>query len=1366
MDSRSGRCWVCDATGRLWCSACRFALYCSLACQKKDRLRHLDECVNSSRRRVCCNYCGREEALGGVPCPECVVATYCTDSCRKIDAKNHRSVCLQAKQKVVEAAKKINEWNRRAKGIPQYLGRLIHAVDYLRWSENEGARILAATHSPQHKEQTSDSGSEASKDSRNGRKENGLAQEMLRLLLLGADLKHVLCILHDTPDACTQPLEMVLVDSSPHILARDLLILYLLMLPDAHDPLQDPALVQAHAEKVVMVFYSLCLDMETHALLCNTLHNLLNMTHKTFLQEMRQQVLVDAGTYTLVQSVWSGWMSFANDPSALQKLENVRTLKVSGKMIKEVLARYIKSCPREHHKAVTDWIKRGSMKKSRGGNFPNVTLACFSPLRREYLEKFEDVSPKWSEETEWIKAVTVDDDMIYAPHGIDMIFQDWDFLILSRNVKKESNVVEMYRIYLTQVFSRASYKLLRSSQVLITFIRADVRELAANTALLKGKFDRIATGIHADLLGTPYVLQHFGGFLRTDNMYSRLLTHHRVWSLCLDWRSDQQARETCLKSLKCNRAPDPLLMITGRWATFRHFLQAELLHHLHVLDGRPLEPENVLVFKNVSHAYDMVLSDYTRQLNHIVPFRFQADKRMVSMVDSRLHTLEWRRLARTRRASAPAATNPAPKSLPTSPNHDIDPASRYVDNLIFLSQNPSSASPTSDSSLRRSINRREGSRSPSTVEPSSTSDDRPSRPRTSNRMRPRSLYVSTRCKSPLLSPEFDFWEHHNLIKEKKTPTSRAYNEIPEGISRRIQQALQGDTKQEKVATKSAPVSPELTRKTKVVKEKANAFERGTVARSTFPETRKTVETVTPSTPVKKLVSMFSKAFAAKDKEIDAGRKFKRSNSLHDSCLTPEEQNEIQNKSYNSLRITRSKSRTQRNGEINEAVECGMSTFPRRARPHSVASSKFSYLEGGTAKDTQASSPVSSSDQKYDLKKTLAVDTSDSPRNKKGHISPIRSLFAGLNTLSMSPILQRAADRQHSTPLKEELRLVHLRPVSQRFQSPPSLSLSSDNTDTMNLPESSSTRPNNDTPDTNNSARRRSSFDYLTDKKEPHSRKLPSPPWKSALKQTPKKIPHEPEYVAPSLHVNKEVGPLQSPTPDSNQSPSEAAVIEPETKLKVGMLITSKSEAASDLSDTQKENLPENIFSPRSSPNLYQPKNEESHRSAEKESCLMMEAQQLDEDDTISTSKSDSTTPSSPTKREPEKEDSTGWEEDLFAVIEETNVKKQNLVSQEDFTLLTSASLSSSLTDADMEVSELLSHQEQFCPIKDLKTDTEDESKSLILNQEEEKYTDLETERAQNAKDIQEKIKENFPVKDNTEPIDICKISAEEDIEKD
>ncbi|MPC80451.1 hypothetical protein E2C01_075031 [Portunus trituberculatus] len=59
---------------------------------------------------------------------------------------------LACLSQVVEAAVKIDGWNRRAKGIPQYIGRLIHAVDYLRWSENEGAKYYASTQiTRQHK---------------------------------------------------------------------------------------------------------------------------------------------------------------------------------------------------------------------------------------------------------------------------------------------------------------------------------------------------------------------------------------------------------------------------------------------------------------------------------------------------------------------------------------------------------------------------------------------------------------------------------------------------------------------------------------------------------------------------------------------------------------------------------------------------------------------------------------------------------------------------------------------------------------------------------------------------------------------------------------------------------------------------------------------------------------------------------------------------------------------------------------------------------------------------------------------------------------------------------------------------------------
>ncbi|XP_068203142.1 microtubule-associated protein futsch-like [Palaemon carinicauda] len=1195
MDSGPGRCWVCDGPGKLWCSGCRFALYCSLACQKKDKARHLDECFNSSKRRAHCSYCGRDETLGGVSCIDCLVCCYCTDSCRKMDAISHKPVCQKAKEKVLEATKKIGDWNRRAKGIPQYMGRLIHAVDYLRWSENEGAKLqqISVFEATKQKKKADD---ERPKDTMRGRRSSPeLSQEMgenpLRILMLGADLKHVLRTLHETPDSCTQGIDITLMDSSPHILARDLLALYLLMLPDAPTPLQDQAMLKIHAERVVMVFYSLCLDMETHALLCNTLHNLLNMTYKSFLHEMRQQVHVDAVTYTLVQAVWSGWMSFANDPSAMQKLDNVRSLKISGKVVKDVFSRYLKSCPKEHHKGISDWIKRGSLKKQKGCHFPNVTLTCFSPLKKEYLDRFEDVNPKWSEETEWIKAVSPEEDMIYAPHGIDMVFQDWDFVLVCKNTKKESNVVEMYLKFLTQVFKKSSQKLLKSNQITINFIRANVKDLRRSHSIIKGKFDRIATGIHADLLGTPFVLQELGNYLNTENTYARLMTHHRVWSLCLNWQLDQQAREMFQKSAKNNKPPDPILMLSSRWSTFRHFLQAELLHHLHAMDGRPLEVENVLPFRDVSHAYDMLLSDYTHHLNRVIPFRFRPEKRMVSMVDSRLHTLEWRRVSRSRRSSAPAAAHP--KALPDTQSPEVDPASRYVDNLITLSRNsPITVPPSPPSSDSRPASRlcsRESSLSPCPPSCQPPKEDRVSRPRSSNRPRPRSLYVSTRCKSPLLSSEFDFWEQQNLIAEQKNKKKSTHcSEIPEGIKTRAQLSLEAELKQAKTRAKSAPASPQTKCKPRMVKEKASVFERGSATRSTFPETRKHVDAITPSTPVKKLVLMFSKAFAAKEKDPELAKPLKRSNSFHVRRASFEQGDQpgTLSKDYtNSLKINKAKN----------ALESGMCTLPRKTRPHSIEVSKFSYLESCIDKRAEAINNAGKEiheKEKKKAKKPSTLNIPDSQHGKRAHSSPIRSLIAGLNTLSVSPVMPRAA-KQHKKSLKDtisikrdELRLVNLRPGSPRLSSPVSTSPQFDFIEAMDWPENQ--------PSLDKSSQRKTPTNFprkamktptgspaRTPTESPVIARSPifkdSPPSSptssvprifTSLRKSFKKIPHEPEYIAPPLYISKSpTFMLHSPSSDN---------IEGHPFDQLGLV----SRMSPDVSKLSKH---DNIFSPKPSP---------------------------------------------------------------------------------------------------------------------------------------------------------------------------------------
>nr|XP_045613024.1 uncharacterized threonine-rich GPI-anchored glycoprotein PJ4664.02-like [Procambarus clarkii] len=361
-------------------------------------------------------------------------------------------------------------------------------------------------------------------------------------------------------------------------------------------------------------------------------------------------------------------------------------------------------------------------------------------------------------------------------------------------------------------------------------------------------------------------------------------------------------------------------------------------------------------------------------------------------------------------------------------------------------------------------------------------------------------------------------------------------------------------------------------------------------------------------------------------------------------------------STNSLRFNRSRSRTQTNGAMSKASECGMSTFPRMSRPHSIAGSKFSYLEGCPDKDQQLSSPISSSVTKYDIKKSTAVDTTDSPRNKKGHVSPIRSLIAGLNTVSLSPVSQQAAGHQGTTSprdiiaiKREELRKVNLRPCSQRLPSPVS-PLPSSEIKTANRPESPATEPSSSNMlDKNTFYRRRSSFESITEK-ESQSRKSPTPPpWKSALKKSIRKIPHEPEYLAPSLNKSQPAS-RPSPTSHSHKSQTWTTSSDQDENVKVKTPGSSESNCVSTLSDVQRTSLPECIFSPRPTPgrgirSICQPQSEGCLQSVRKKRSVMkIETSKADENSTTvstksdkskttsSSSKSDSRTPISPSSK--------------------------------------------------------------------------------------------------------------------------------------
>ncbi|XP_063874167.1 uncharacterized protein LOC135107763 [Scylla paramamosain] len=283
--------------------------------------------------------------------------------------------------------------------------------------------------------------------------------------------------------------------------------------------------------------------------------------------------------------------------------------------------------------------------------------------------------------------------------------------------------------------------------------------------------------------------------------------------------------------------------------------------------------------------------------------------------------------------------------------------------------------------------------------------DRSAEPRTNGRPRPRSMDESPFSSSPP-SPELD----QTLIRPRPAFSSiRPYSEIPEGIRSCVREALLDHAaKGDRSPAKSAPASSQLARCLRPVRERTSIFERGVATRATYPEGRRTVIPMAARTSIRKLVSIFSRAFVKdRDKEQDgtlgSQSRAPRSHSLHES------RTEALAKSFaNSLRFPRKEA----SGSAGDT-----STFPRRARLHSVAISKFSYLESG-AKDKSLGS-------QYFRQEVTA--------------SLIRSLVYGLNTTGVSPAAPAAATAATTPtlPLHESItvRLVNLRPGSPSSPSP-------------------------------------------------------------------------------------------------------------------------------------------------------------------------------------------------------------------------------------------------------------------------------------------------------------------------------------------
>ena len=202
---KKDQCWRCDTIcspppSQIACSRCEVALYCSDVCKDNDEFRHQVDCQTAALKRICAG-CGKEKT-GVKPCGSCRQEWYCGKECQTNSWPAHKASCQAISTKTEQLSRKLKSAYDATKSVSgsglatvYYWGNT-PAVDLINLPLNEGVQY----------------------------------NKPLSILACGVgDPRNVILSLSQLPDSYKEELTFVLNDICPCVMARTVLLLYMLL---------------------------------------------------------------------------------------------------------------------------------------------------------------------------------------------------------------------------------------------------------------------------------------------------------------------------------------------------------------------------------------------------------------------------------------------------------------------------------------------------------------------------------------------------------------------------------------------------------------------------------------------------------------------------------------------------------------------------------------------------------------------------------------------------------------------------------------------------------------------------------------------------------------------------------------------------------------------------------------------------------------------------------------------------------------------------------------------------------------------------------------------------------------------------------
>lgn len=428
-----------------------------------------------------------------IECPKCHSNWYCSKRCMQTDFPRHEASCQFWTDQIIAVARSKIYFDNQQIGrgmqnwdYPYYFGAT-PALDLLNLADNE---LKDWGQTPR-------------------------GSPKMSLCLVGCnDLRNVIYTVASLPDEFKGCVNFVLDDMDPFVMARNLMLVYMMTLEDAP------------VSSIATIWFSTRLPSGDFAFLQKTLSELIHVLSARQLKDMTHGIIsITEESFQTMKQVFTGCQQTTckrKDKKCI-KLDlqrRSRSMVLSVHDMEEAVVTYLARIPDEHHQSIRAWFENGIIIPT---DQRHDELLYFNPTLTGRPKLVVENEAKPPPPFLWHFEYCV------RPNCIPFAF--WDYLELKKQGKSKS-IPELCHAYVTKMIRRL-VKLLNESRLQFQMYVEDFRRL--REILPYGEiFDRVYTSNLADYYGNKCIIDYLEPLLSKSNPHAVLFTEVRNWGNFVD----------------------------------------------------------------------------------------------------------------------------------------------------------------------------------------------------------------------------------------------------------------------------------------------------------------------------------------------------------------------------------------------------------------------------------------------------------------------------------------------------------------------------------------------------------------------------------------------------------------------------------------------------------------------------------------------------------------------------------------------------------------------------------------------------------------------------------------------------------------